>query len=282
MKRIILFLFPIVLLSCKGGIKLFDNDEKDLYTLVYVDLSRSLDSSIVNKTAKNVVDLYNTLPDDRNSTFIVRPIDKDISGNDLFMKESQISNDIRHFKVQERDSIKKEDCKRIESSIKDYFRQLTNNRNSGMESCICNSLENSCVNLSAIDTAKTEIRLIVFSDMFEECSEKSTNLRHDMYFCSSNKQHRKGFDSLKVEIQNKYSPNSTELISQYVKPENLFFILNESNYYNNHPDYCLNTTEIKQLWVELLVKIGYDRDLIGRSDGVTYTSKLTNRMKFKD
>lgn len=282
MKRIFILLFPIILFACDGNFSTFFDGEKDLYTLVYIDLSRSLDSSIVSNAAENVVELYNTQPDDRNSTFVVRVIDKDNSGQPLFEYETKLLQDTRDFKIQERDSIKKEHGKIIENSILYYFNEVAINKKSAMESCICNSLENSCVSLSSIDTSKTEIRLVVFSDMYEECSENSANLKHEFYFCSNSKKNNKNFDSLKAEIQNKYSPDTTERIIQYVKPENLFFILSESDIYTLNPNHCLNTTELKQLWVELLVKIGYDRTEIGVSDGVTYTTGLTKRMKFED
>lgn len=85
----------------------------------------------------------------------------------------------------------------------------------------------------------------------------------------------KPFDELKQDIIQNYAVKHP--ISKYVRPENLYFILSESDDYNESSKRCLNPNELEALWQELIKKMGYQGDL-NSANGVTYVTELPDRL----
>ncbi len=276
----LLFILSIFLFSCDGDknfiTDLFEADEFDnLYTLIYVDLSTSQDSTSVCNTAEKIKTIYQHQPNDNNTRFIIRVIDKDHSVLPLLDVEQEGSVDNRDDIITRRSKFRDSCSKIIEHEIYSYYKNKAPYKKSSKESCICSSLENAHVSLASIDTSKSTIQLIVFSDMFEECGEESSYLDHEFYLCKKNG-YKKTFEELRADVIQNYEPEYP--ISQYVKPKNLYFILTESDYYNEDPSRCLNPKQVEKIWDELFKKFGYSDDDIRTPEGIIYSTDIPERL----
>lgn len=277
MKIAPLFLSLLFLTSCDGELEDLVFSEKNqmgLYTLVYLDLSTSQDSVSISNSIDLIKKIYKNQSIEIETRFVVRTIDKDHSVRPLCDIIMPAIEDSREYMIDARTNEKDSIYTHFDSLIWDYYKNVVPLKTSSRESCICNSLENAHASLAIIDTTRFEIQVIVLSDMFEECSEENSYLNQSFYMCEKNK-FLKPFDELKQDIIQNYAVKHP--ISKYVRPENLYFILSESDDYNESSKRCLNPNELEALWQELIKKMGYQHDL-NSANGVTFTTELPDRL----
>jgi hypothetical protein len=250
----------------------------DQFTLIYVDLSSSQDEESVSGMIKKIDDIFLGLPSDRKNKLVVQIIDKDNSVQSLFDREieplssgREIKKKLYHDKM---DSL----AMQLRDTITSYFENIAFKKPRFKESCICNSLENAHLLLAGIDTNSCEIKIIVLSDMFEECSKASSFFKVDFYMCSNGSK-QSTFKELKATIANNYSPK--HLLSELVKPQNLHFILTESDLYNEKGTKCLNVNEVEELWSDIINKMGYNNRSFNHPGGITYSVEVPEKLRNK-
>jgi hypothetical protein len=229
----------------------------------------------MNGMLKKIDDIFKGQSENRTNRFVVRVIDKDNSVQSLFdckIKPLSSKRDLKKRLFREKRVTL---AAKLRDTITYYFENIASRKSGFKESCICNSLENAHLLLSSIDTHTCEIQVIVLSDMFEECSKASSYFKVDFYMCSNGRK-RAGFNELKASVANNYSPK--HLLSKYVKPQNLHFILTESDQYNEKGTKCLNPNEVQELWSDILKKMGYSNYDIDNPGGITYSNEVSEKL----
>ena len=262
----ILLLLSLTIMSCKK--------DKEVYTLVYFDFSKSQDTTSIASMRNKVVKLFKHQKKDVKNQFVVRVIDKDYSVQPIF---DEVIDGVRDINIRRLIREKEKELDSLGAVISDVINKRVYSNGSGSsmkESCICNSLENAHFSLSHIDTSKCKIQVVIISDMFEECSRKATYFKQDFYMCDGKYGIHKPADEL-IEMIDSYSPKYP--ISKYVNPENLYFILSESEGYNQDGR-CLLPSEHLEVWRALLIKFGYRGDNISVPNGITISDHLPSRL----
>ena len=260
-------LFSLALLflsSCVTDIK--TDNYINQRTLVYADFSNSQDKKSVIVLAEKVVEIFKNQPTKYNTYFVVKAITKDKSEQEIFSNSFDKINtskhlDKNHYKI-EVDNI----AKILEDTILKFYEEISKGNPLYTESCICNSLDNSYEIFSGIDTSICKTQVIFISDMVEECDKKSSNLKQNFYM-----HRKKSVKELKKLVIDNYTPRHK--LSEYIKPENLFFIYNKSSEANTSDEYLIDD-EIENIWAEILLKHGYRNYL----NSFNFTSHIPNRL----
>ncbi len=228
----------------------------ELHTMVYIDLSRSRDSTSILSALDKMEAIYLAQQTNIDSRFIVKVIDSDNSVAALFDSNIAAQNSSNIEIKRKFNTEREEEAKKMRENILKYYREVAPYTESSMQSCICNSLENSNAYFQQLDTGTCKIQMIVFSDMYEECKKKSSYLNEDFCMCNGEHTKRKSLKEL-TEILRKYTPKNS--LKKYVKAKDLYFIMDEDNYYNESQNLCLKFQEVRTIWEDIFIKMGYSK-----------------------
>lgn len=274
---------PLLLTNCTADIDVpwFNDDSDEIiyeeaYTLVYIDLSLSQDKVGLNTTLTHLETIYLNQPSVMKSTFVVRAIDTDNETKDLFNSEMEGLKSSRKFKIDERELLLNELAQKMNDSIQYYVNNDAKKVNSFKETCISNTLEKSYMQLNHLEREKTLIRMVIISDMFEECNQKNSIFKEDFDMCGHYKNSTHQVETLSAIIE-KYEPK--EKLSKYVSPENLHFIVTKDQKYQGSGVQCLDVSDTKIIWQEFLLKMGYAEEDLNSEMGITYSFKISDRLK---
>lgn len=232
------------------------SDFEELHSMVYIDISKSRDSLSVIRSIDKMEKIFLAQPNNVQIRFIVKAIDKDNDVPALFDHESAPLTDTRFDQVEAYKSTRMLQAKLMRENILHYFRSVTPNSKSRNQTCICNSLVNSTSYLSQLDTVRCKIQLFIFSDMFEECERDASIFEEGFSMCKGERGYKNSMKKLLQTLQD-FAPETQ--LKNYVKPENLYFIKDSDQLYNDSAKKCLKPGEVRKLWKEIMIKLGYNQ-----------------------
>jgi len=274
MKLLLPFLL-LALISCGPDKENFNSTQ---YTLAYVDISDSQDSTSIAKMTDQIFTVFANQPLDMDCRFVVRKIGGKSGDSPIY--DQTISKLKRDTDRERNNHITTLIAMGLElkKAIRNEFDRL-HTKPVSMETCICNTLENAATILAQKNTENTKLQLLIFSDMLEECKEKSSFFKTDFFMCKADGIPLKSIEDLKTIVQN-YEPQTK--ISQFIDPENLYLINTGQPEYQTNKTTCLNDQDLKSIWEEIMVKMGYKSDDFCTVNGICFSNEISDRLLRKD
>lgn len=243
------------------------------YTLVYFDFSLSHDSVTLNRMVDQLVEVYKGQPDTVDCQFVVKVIENRSGRPSLF--ENTISS--LPIEPNRKDRVARKEqliagAALLRDTIYYHYQTIKNDENCKMESCICRSLEHAYTALK--DKQQDKVQLLVLSDMLEDCTENRSRGKRKIDFCDVHN-YQRSFQKIIKDINETYEPE--HLLSNYVRPENLYFIHGGVGFANDN--HCLEEEDVEKVWQTFLKKMGYKDADFDPITGISYTSDVPERLK---